>query len=115
MVPKRATAPRGLTRSRGNRRVQGVVLERRASSRGRASGFLLERTQFLNGEIHREDGPAAEYANGDKWWFLNGENHREDGPAIEYASESNTGSLTESLTVRMGRRRSPRLEKSCGI
>lgn len=23
--------------------------------------------------IHREDGPALEYANGDKYWFLNGE------------------------------------------
>ena len=27
---------------------------------------------FLNGERHREDGPAYEHANGDKFWFLNG-------------------------------------------
>ena len=39
----------------------------------------------LNGELHREDGPAIEYANGTKEWWLNGEYHREDGPAIEYA------------------------------
>ena len=38
---------------------------------------------FLNGELHREDGPAIERSNGDKWWYLNGELHREDGPAVE--------------------------------
>ena len=40
---------------------------------------------YLNGEYHREDGPACEYSNGDKAWYLNGELHREDGPAIEDA------------------------------
>jgi hypothetical protein len=39
---------------------------------------------YLNDKLHREDGPAFEYANGTKWWYLNGEHHREDGPAIEY-------------------------------
>ena len=38
---------------------------------------------FLNGERHREDGPAVEWSDGEKWWYLNGERHREDGPAIE--------------------------------
>jgi len=38
----------------------------------------------LNGFMHREDGPAIEYANGDKYWYLNGRRHRENGPAIEY-------------------------------
>ena len=37
---------------------------------------------YLNGKLHREDGPAIERANGDKWWYLNGLCHREDGPAI---------------------------------
>ena len=37
-------------------------------------------------QLHREDGPAVEYANGDKFWFINGKQHREDGPAIEYAN-----------------------------
>ena len=41
---------------------------------------------FLNGERHREDGPAVERENGDKEWYLNGKRHREDGPAIEWAS-----------------------------
>ena len=41
---------------------------------------------LLNDQIHREDGPAVEYANGFKSWHLNGKRHREDGPAVEYAS-----------------------------
>jgi len=40
---------------------------------------------YLHGKLHREDGPAIEYANGTKFWYLNDEPHREDGPAIEYA------------------------------
>jgi len=40
---------------------------------------------YLNGELHREDGPAVEYVSGDKFWCLNGKRHREDGPAIEWA------------------------------
>ena len=35
--------------------------------------------------LHREDGPAVEYANGTKFWYLNGKRHREDGPAIVYS------------------------------
>ena len=27
---------------------------------------------WLNGKLHREDGPAAEYADGTKMWWLNG-------------------------------------------
>ena len=37
----------------------------------------------MNGNLHREDGAAVEWNNGDKSWWLNGERHREDGPAIE--------------------------------
>ena len=40
---------------------------------------------YLNGQRHREGGPAIEYANGDKEWYIDGVLHREDGPAIEYA------------------------------
>ena len=39
---------------------------------------------FLNGKLHRTDGPAIEYADGTKRWYLNGEYHRIDGPAVEY-------------------------------
>ena len=38
---------------------------------------------WLNDKLHREDGPAREYANGDKEWYLNDKLHREDGPACE--------------------------------
>jgi len=41
---------------------------------------------YLNGEYHREDGPAVEYANGYKAWYLNGKRHRGDGPAVEGAN-----------------------------
>jgi hypothetical protein len=40
---------------------------------------------YLNGQFHRTDGPAVEYADGTKVWYLNGQYHREDGPAIEFA------------------------------
>jgi hypothetical protein len=38
----------------------------------------------LEGQLHREDGPATEYANGDKSYYINDKLHREDGPAIEH-------------------------------
>jgi hypothetical protein len=40
----------------------------------------------LNGNYHREDGPAYEMANGANWWFLNGKLHRVDGPAMDCES-----------------------------
>ena len=33
---------------------------------------------WLNGKLHREDGPAIEGADGDKSWYLNGKLHREE-------------------------------------
>jgi hypothetical protein len=41
---------------------------------------------WLNGKQHRTDGPAIEWDNGNKEWWLNGKQHREDGPAVEYVS-----------------------------
>ena len=41
---------------------------------------------YLDGRLHREDGPAVEKAYGDKAWWLNGYLHREDGPAVEWHS-----------------------------
>ena len=43
---------------------------------------------YKNGEWHREDGPALEFADGSKAWCKNGEWHREDGPAVERADGS---------------------------
>jgi antitoxin component YwqK of YwqJK toxin-antitoxin module len=43
---------------------------------------------YLNGERHRENGPAYQgwYENGNKWYecyYLNGKYHRENGPAYQ--------------------------------
>lgn len=38
---------------------------------------------YVNNQLHREDGPAIEWSDGDKEWCLNGLRHREDGPAFE--------------------------------
>lgn len=38
------------------------------------------------GELHRENGPAMEWANGDKEWYIHDQLHRENGPAREYAN-----------------------------
>jgi hypothetical protein len=39
---------------------------------------------YLNGNLHREDGPAVEYKIGTNLWYINGYLHRDDGPAEEY-------------------------------
>jgi hypothetical protein len=43
------------------------------------------RRYFQHGKLHRVDGPAIEYANGDKYYYQHGERHRDDGPAVEFA------------------------------
>ena len=56
---------------------------------------------YLNGILHREDGPAVERANGAKFWYLNGKLHREDGPAVEGSNGSKTWYLNgKQLIVR---------------
>lgn len=37
-----------------------------------------------DGELHREDGPAVEHANGTKAWYKKGRLHRLGGPALVY-------------------------------
>jgi hypothetical protein len=34
--------------------------------------------------LHRLDGPAVEYCDGEKSWYKHGKLHRLDGPAITY-------------------------------
>ena len=46
---------------------------------------------------HRENGPAIEWADGDKWWYLNGKRHREDGPAHEWYAGSKSWWLDGKL------------------
>jgi len=38
---------------------------------------------YQNGLLHRTDGAAVEWFDGDKYWYQNGVPHRTDGPAVE--------------------------------
>ena len=50
-----------------------------------------DRTEwFLNGEPHREDGPAIEWPDGDKQWWLHGKELSEE----EFNSRHNSKELT---------------------
>jgi hypothetical protein len=49
--------------------------------------------------LHREDGPAVEWSNGNKFWYLNDVLHREDGPAVEWINGDKVWFLNdENLT-----------------
>jgi hypothetical protein len=39
---------------------------------------------YIHGKFHREGGPAFKDANGTEYWYIHGKYHREDGPAIEW-------------------------------
>ena len=41
---------------------------------------------YIDDKSPRTDGPAIEYTNGDKSWYIDGKRHRIDGPAIEYVN-----------------------------
>jgi hypothetical protein len=43
-----------------------------------------DKSYYVNGELHRTDGPAVEYSNGDKEYWINDLQHRIDGPAVEH-------------------------------
>ena len=61
---------------------------------------------YLNGKLHREDGPAIEYANGSKSWWLNDKRHREDGPAGEWSNGNKSWYLNgEKVTEEEHKRR----------
>ena len=46
-------------------------------------GSKIYRNQ--KGELHRDEGPAVIWRNGQQAWYRNGKYHREDGPAIIWA------------------------------
>jgi len=39
-------------------------------------GYDGDKVWHLLDKLHREDGPAVEYKDGDLFWFINGEPHR---------------------------------------
>jgi len=63
-----------------------------------------DRTEwFLNDQLHREDDlPAVIYANGYKAWWLNGKLHRKDGPAIECVNGNNYWYLNDECLTEEG-------------
>jgi hypothetical protein len=38
---------------------------------------------YIDGKLHRADGPAVIRIDGTKEWYQNDKPHREDGPAVE--------------------------------
>jgi len=65
---------------------------------------------YLNGKLHREDGPAVEHADGSKSWWLNDKLHREDGPAVEWGD----GSKSWYLNGKHHREDGPAIENANG-
>ena len=65
-------------------------MERKEAHRKKITGVVIDRrgdkAWYLNGELHREDGPAVEWVDGTKTWYLNGKQHRENGPVYELAN-----------------------------
>ena len=60
---------------------------------------------WLNGKLHREDGPAMEWADGDKFWWLNGkrvteeEHKRRTSPIIEMTVSQISEALGKQVKV----------------
>jgi len=46
-----------------------------------------DKTWYLNGKPHREDGPAYTKPSGYEEWLVNGKHHRLDGPAVTFPSK----------------------------
>ena len=61
---------------------------------------------YLNGKIHREDGPAVEYADGTKCWYLNDEQLTEaehkanTNPTVEMTMEEICKALGKNVKVK---------------
>lgn len=47
------------------------------------SMIVEDKEWYLDGKLHRADGPAVEQVNGYKAWYIKGQRHRVDGPAVE--------------------------------
>jgi len=41
---------------------------------------------YIDNRLHKEDGPACQYADGSEEWYLYGKRHRIDGPAITWTN-----------------------------
>ena len=73
--------------------------------RGRCVGkYQNAKIHWLNGQYHRINNPAIEYANGDKFWYYEGQLHRPlgEGPAIEFANGTKYWYYEEQLHRPLG-------------
>jgi hypothetical protein len=50
--------------------------------------MLFHNKKWVNeyDEFHKENGPAIEYSNGDKFWYIHNKLHRIDGPAVQFGT-----------------------------
>ena len=86
--------------------------------RHREDGPAIERSDgskswWLNDQLHREGGPAIELSNGSKYWYLNGQRHREEGPAIERADGSKYWYLNGQKLTEEEHRRQTQPQPTC--
>jgi len=44
---------------------------------------------WIDGHLHRDDGPAVEYVDVLKQWWIDGKLHRTDGSVIEFRMKKN--------------------------
>jgi hypothetical protein len=51
----------------------------------------IKRWHSDDGGLHRLDGPAIEYPDGDESWYINDQLHRLDGPARNHPVSRNIG------------------------
>jgi hypothetical protein len=79
---------------------------------------------ILNGQLHREDGPAIEFVDGTRYWFFKDNLHREKGPAQEYIDGTKAwyihgklhrldGPAVEYISVYNGKKNSWYLNDKC--
>lgn len=52
-------------------------------------------TWYLNGELHREDGPAILYIDGSEEWYHHDQKHRVDGPSLTRKNGGQKWSLND--------------------
>jgi hypothetical protein len=69
--------------------------------------FNGDKAWYLNGKLHREDGPAVIKPDGTKAWLLNGEYYRIDGPTNEYANGTKDWWLNYELLFRLPSKSQP--------
>ncbi len=72
------------TQMLSNDKVKIYFIDNRINKSGQLHLIDILFAKDKNILLHREDGPAVEYASGSKYWYQNGLAHRIDGPAYMY-------------------------------